>query len=254
MPVYSNPAGGGQQPQPVGQGQPGQQEIQQQPSVPPLPPTGIQRQVSGTNAAMLAQGPQQQGQGGLPGAQPFGQTSLSQLASRLATSYGLPVGRQGLVDAQGNFTMTPDQVAAESGGQIGMGDAAARMNYIGAAVAREQTRRSEGQARAALESGIKQVQSRGRGSLAAMQSGMYQNLSSLYASEQHEAADFSYFIQQDRFNRMMKEMRKARKAGKKSKRFGAIGSALGGIIGGIAGGPAGAGIGMQLGGAAGGAV
>jgi hypothetical protein len=176
------------------------------------------------------------------------------MAQRLATNYGLPVGRQGLVDPQGNFTKTPDQLAAESGGAVSVVDAAAKMNYISAAITREQQRRSQGKARATLEAGMKQVQSRGRGSLAVMQSGMYQNLASLYASEQYEAADFSYFIQQDRFDRMMREMRKARKSAKKSRRFGAIGSAVGGILGAVVGGPAGAGIGMQLGGAAGGSV
>jgi len=246
MPVYTNPAGGGQQqPQEV-QGQPGQpqQQMQQMAGVPALPATGVQQQVAGVNQQQqgLMGGPQ-------PVQQPMGQTSLSGIAQRLATSYGLPVGRQGLVDAQGNFLQTPDQIAAESGGQVSVVDAAAKMNYVSAAIAREQQRRSQGKARATLEAGMKQVQSRGRGSLATMQSGMYQNLASLYASEQYEAADFSYFIQQDRFDRMMREMRKARKSAKKSKKYGAIGAGIGAIVGSII-----PGLGTAAGAAAGGAI
>lgn len=248
MVVYTNPAEGQQ-----AQAQQPQTQQAQMPGVQPLPATGIQQQVAGVNAQQATLlGGQPQQQGGLPQQQSFGKTSLSNLASRLASSYGLPIGRQGLVDQQGNFTMTPDQIAAQSGGQIGVADAAARMNYISAAIAREQTRRSQGKARATMEAGLKQVQSRGRGSLAAMQSGMYQQLSQLYASEQHEAADFSYFIQQDRFNRMMREMRKARKSAARSKKYGALGSIAGMALGaGIPG--VGAAAGGALGGALGGA-
>lgn len=244
MAIYQNPAGGQQT-----QVQPQQQQTM--PGVQPLPATGIQQQAAGIN--------QQQGfMAGQPqpvsGQLPMAQTSLTDLANKLARSYGLPVGRQGLVDQQGNFLMTPDQISQQSGGQIGMADAAAKMNYVAAALARQQQQQSQMRARGAIEAGMKLVQSRGRGSLAAMQSGMYQQLSQLYASEQHEAADFSYFIQQDRFNRAMREMRKQRKSAKKSRRLGLIGGALGMAFGGAIGGFAGAGLGGQLGGQAGGFV
>lgn len=264
MPVYTNPTGGQQQLVDQPPSQPQQQAEQgfpaaAAPAVQALPATGIQQQVAGVNAQRQTMagglpGAQQLTQPGqLPGAQQMGQTSLTGLASKLASSYGLPVGRQGLVDPQGNFLQTPEQISAMSGGQVSTVDAAAKMNYIAAAITRQQQRASQQKARGALEAGAKLVQSRGRGSLAAMQSGFYQQLSQLYASEQHEAADFSYFIQQDRFNRALREMRKQRKAAKKSRRLGMVGSVAGAAIGGIFG-PAGAAIGGQLGGQLGGAV
>jgi hypothetical protein len=261
MPVYTNPTGGQQQLVDQPPSQPQQQAEQgfpaaAAPAVQALPATGIQQQVAGVNQQRQAMPATLQGEqpGQLPGAQQMGQTSLTGLASKLASSYGLPVGRQGLVDPQGNFLQTPEQISAMSGGQVSTVDAAAKMNYIAAAITRQQQRASQQKARGALEAGAKLVQSRGRGSLAAMQSGFYQQLSQLYASEQHEAADFSYFIQQDRFNRALREMRKQRKAAKKSRRIGMVGSLAGMALGGAFGGMAGAAIGGQLGGQLGGAV
>ena len=124
MPVFQNVAG--EQKTQVQPGAPQQQQQQGlQGSTPGLPTTGIQQQVAGINqqqqTMMGGLGPAQQltQPGQLPGL-PMGQTSLTSLANRLAQSYGLPVGRQGLVDPQGNFLMTPDQIAAQSGGQIGL--------------------------------------------------------------------------------------------------------------------------------------
>src|SRR5262245_28606628 len=121
-------------------------------AIPPLPPTGVQRQAAAlvrpnaTGAAANPANPQQgaarpaqgQQQGQVPGA-PQGQapgaavpgaalqatspsappatrgaTSLTNLANQLGRSLGIPLGQNGLVDEQGNFLMTPDQVAQQS--------------------------------------------------------------------------------------------------------------------------------------------
>ena len=186
---------------------------------------------------------------------PMGQTSLSSLAKTLAQSYGLPLGRQELVDAQGNMTATPDQIVAQSGGKETLGSAAAKLNYISSAITQQQNQRQAQKAESALQAGLGQVRSRGRGSAAAMQSGMYQQLSQLYDNQEYEAADFSYFIMKEQMDFQREQWRREDKAKKK----GALGGAIGGIVGAIAGsvfpgiGTAiGAGIGAQIGGAAGG--
>lgn len=247
----------------------------------PLPPTGLQMQAQGsmnpmgqqpgappgqTNAGIKQLGQSQaQGQSqGLPQAPssamtggvgnpglPMGQTNLQGLATTLAQSYGLSVGRQGLVDEQGNINTTPDQLVAQSGGKETLGSAAAKLNYISAAIAKQQNAGQAQKAEAALQAGLGQVRSRGRGSAAAMQSGMYQQLSQLYDSQDYEAADFSYFIQKEQMDFQRDMMRRAEKLQKKRGIGGMIGQIVGGVGGFLAGGPAGAGIGMQLGGAVG---
>ena len=177
-----------------------------------------------------------------------GATSLSQLANQLATQYGIPLGQNGLVDEQGNFLQTPDQVAQQSGGKIGMGAAAARMNLIADAIQRQQQERQQAKSVSALQAGLGQVQQRGRGSLAALQSGYYQDLAQTYSSQQYKADDFSYFIQQDLLNQQQDMMRKQQKKAKWSAGLGAIG----GIVGTIFGGPGGGAIGSAAGQAAGG--
>jgi hypothetical protein len=176
-----------------------------------------------------------------------GATSLSQLANQLATQYGIPLGQNGLVDEQGNFLNTPDQVAQQSGGKIGMGAAAARMNLIADAIQRQQQERSTQQSVAASQAGLGLVQSRGRGSLAGLQSGFYQQLAQTYSQQQYKAQDFSYWIQQDRLDQAAALARKQAKSAKWSKSLGAIG----GIAGTIFGGPGGGAIGSSAGQAAG---
>lgn len=203
-----------------------------------LPPTGLQQQAASTQ--MQAQSTMQPPQGGEAPQQPTppqgpqapqapvgASSNLNQLAQNLAQRYGLPVGREALVDAQGNFLMTPDQVARASGGKISMGDAAAKMNYISQAMNREQQSQSRAQGVAAMQTGLGLVQSRGRGSLATMQSGMYQQLAQMYESRDFERADFSYYIQQDLMNQQKEMMRKAEKARKKG---GVIGAITGGLM------------------------
>ena len=131
-----------------------------------------------------------------------------------------------------------------------MGMAAAKMNYISQAISGEQNRQQQRLGRAAIGTGLGLVQSRGRGSAAAMQSGFYQDLADLYANKEYEAADFSFFIEEERFQIAQEIERKRAKEAKKGGIGGAIGSLAGGIIGAFAGG-VGAGPGAAIGGAVG---
>ncbi len=205
-----------------------------------LAPTGVSQQLQTLNATYQAQALPLQtipsgvaGPGGTaqPGSQPqqAGSTSTQQLAQRLAQGYGLPIGRDNIVDEAGNFLMTPDQIASQGG--MRMGEAAAKMNMVSQALARAQTEQQQQKGIAALQTGVGLVQSRGRGSLAAMQSGFYQDLADIYSNQEYAAADFSYFIEAERFDRAEALMRRQEKLSKKSSRFGFVG----GIVGGIAG-------------------
>ncbi len=215
-----------------------------------LPPTGVQQQVATINAGQQPPGPAQAGQQGQQ-AQPggTGTTSLGALAQSLAQNYGLPIGRGGLVDEQGNFLMTPDQIVAGSGGQETLGSAAAKMNYIAQAITREQNQRQQQKGIAAIQTGMGLVQSRGRGSLAAMQSGFYQDLADLYSNQEFESADFSYFIQKEQMDNALELERMRLKQAEKGSFLSGI---LGGASAGSAFGPIGAIVGGAIGGAAGG--
>ncbi len=235
---------------------PQQQQAAQQPAmpsqsvpnqVPPTPPTGIDQQLAGLNQQYEAvrnmpgvgydertrqiQMAQQQG-AELPPPQ-GASTNLNSLARSLAENYGLPLGRGPIVDERGNFLVTPDQLAAASGGTQTVGEAAAKMNYIADAIAARQTEQSQDKAVAALQTGLGQVQSRGRGSLAAMQSGFYQNLAQLYANQEYDAADFSYFIQKEQLDMQNEILRRQEDLAKKQARGGVI-TGLGLGIAGIA--------------------
>lgn len=178
----------------------------------------------------------------------MGQTSLANLARTLATSYGLPVGRQDIVDEQGNLLVTPDQIVAQSGGKETLGGAAAKLNYISAAIARQQNEGQTKKAEAALSAGAGLVRSRGRGSAAAMQSGFYQGLAQLYDNQQYEAADYSYFIMKEQMDFAREQQRLAQKAAKKRGIGGMIGSIAGGLIGTFLAPGLGTAAGAQLGG------
>lgn len=182
----------------------------------------------------------------------MGATSLSQMATSLAQSYGLPIGRAELVDPSGNLTVTPDQIVAQSGGKETLGSAAAKLNYISSAIANEQNAQQAKKAEAALSAGAGLVRSRGRGSAALMQSGYYSQLASLYDAQEFDAADYSYFIMKEQMDFQREQMARAEKLAKKKGMFGGIGSLLGAGVGALLGGPVGAGIGMQAGGALGG--
>lgn len=160
-----------------------------------------------------------------------GQVNIQQLARQLAQQYGLPMGRGELVDPSGNFLVTPEQLSAASGGQETMGMAAAKMNYIAQAIANEQNRQQQTKGISAVSAGLGLVQQRGRGSLAALQSGMYESIADLYANQEYEAADFSYFIEEERFRMQMELQRRAEELAKKKARSGMIGGAIMGGIG-----------------------
>lgn len=127
----------------------------------------------------------------------MGSNSLDSIARNLAERYGLPIGRGRIVDEQGNFLYTPEQLADASGGTVTMGEAAAQMNYISQALANYRNEQQQKKGIAALQTGMGQVQSRGRGSMASMMSGYYQGIADLYANQEYEAADFSYYIQKE---------------------------------------------------------
>jgi hypothetical protein len=198
----------------------------------PTPPTGLQQQLAGLQAtqrqaASMGIGPPPAQNQALPstlGAQTptQGGTSLSQLANQMAQSYGLST-RGDIFDAQGNPMMTPDQLAAASGGKDTMGSAAAKMNLIADALQKQQQQANMVKSEAALQTGLGLVQSRGRGSLATMQSGLYQNLASLYQNQQYHAADFSYFIQKEQTDIQQQMLDKQLKLQKKNAQMGFIG-------------------------------
>ena len=214
---------------------------QQQPAPAPqqgLPPTGLQQQLSGLNqtyqAASQAPGgydPQvaqfQQGQQGIPSPHMGASTSLDRLAQDMAKTYGLSLPRGNLVDKYGNLTITPDQLAQASGGRETMGTAAAKLGYISDAIAKYQNEQQQEKARAAVATGIGQVQQRGRGSLASLQMGAYRDLADLYANQEYERADFSYFIQKEQQDIAMELQRRQEKMAKKRARFGFVTGVLG---------------------------
>jgi hypothetical protein len=207
-----------------------------------LPPTGIQQQLSSLNQmysgvqgmrggvgydvrqAQFQQGQQQQGQGGLQQQRMGGSTSLDALAKSLAQNYGLAIGRGRLVDEHGTMLMTPDQMANASGGAETLGSAAVKMQYISQAVKNYQTEQAQQKGIAAIQTGLGQVQQRGRGSLASMQSGMYQDLADLYSNQQYASADFSYWVQKEQADIQANLMRRQEKL---AKRQGYLGMAMG---------------------------
>lgn len=220
----------------------------------PLNQTGLQAQLATVNqqpqtTAQATLGPPLQL---IPGAAPAapaapdagtGSNNVQQLAQRLAQGYGLAVGKDNIVDEQGNFLMTPDQMAASSG--MAPADAAASMQYLSQAISRQQNEQQQAQGVAALQTGLGQVQSNARGSLASMQSGFYQGLADMYSNKEYASADFSYFIQRDKEAAAAALNRAQVKQSEKTDVWGAVigGAAAGGAIGG----PIGAGIGAIVG-------
>jgi hypothetical protein len=160
---------------------------------------------------------------------------LNSLARSLAQNYGLDIGRGDIVDERGNLLLTPDQVQASSGGSETIGSAAAKLNYLSAAISKEMNLKQQQKGIAALQTGLGQVQKRGRGSLAAMQSGLYQDLADMYSNMEFEAADYSYFIEKERMDLARELDRRARDISKKRARsqfWGGVAMGLGGILGG----------------------
>jgi len=209
----------------------------------PLPATGLQQQaaaIAGNNQGLQAANQQQ---GAMPQSNLVrpGQTNLNDLAENLARNYGIQLGANPLVDQQGNFNRMP------TNGQEAVG-----FQFISQALADEQNRRTNKKAESALQQGIGQVQRRGRGSLAAMQSGQFENLANLYASQQTKAADFSYFVQKEQLEKaeqlISRQEKLAKKMGKRAMVGGIIGAAAGFMIGGPVGAAAGYSVGSGVGG------
>lgn len=244
--AQNQPASTGQQPAPQpqsGQVPPAATATPTPQQGPGLPPTGLQAQLQSLNSyyEQVSGAQTQTGQGArgvgfdvneqqfgaqsgqLAGPQQAqGSTSLNNLARSLAQSYGLPIGRGNIVDENGNFLVTPQQLADASGGQTTMGEAAAMMNQIGQAMSRQQNEQQQKLGIGAIQAGIGQIQSRGRGSLAALQSGMYQDMADLYSNQEYEAADFSFWIQKEQRDIETELQRRAEKKQKKAARIGAV--------------------------------
>ena len=255
--------------------QPGGAQLPSQQQKGGLPPTGLQQQMASLNdlygqvqnaqtsmggigfdvrqqqfQAAQAQGPQD-----MAADTAMGSTSLDQMARNLAQRYGMPIGRGRIVDENGNMLLNPQQLADASGGEMSLGEAAAFSNYVSQAVTDRQRKETRQQGVAAIQTGLGQVQSNARGSLAAMQSGRYQSLAEQYnvMADDYEATDYSYFIQKEQQDIQMELMRRAEELQKKQARsqmFAGIGMAAGGLLSGNIGMAAG-GFGMAAGGAAG---
>lgn len=215
----------------------------QPPAAQGLPPTGLQQQMASLNqyysnvgaAGSDVQGmgglgfsvrqrgfgtaQAQEGQGALAGdTGEIGSSSLDQMARNLAQRWGMPIGKGRLVDEQGNFLMSPQQIADASGGRVTLGEASAQMNYISQALSRRQNEEQQQKGIATMQAGLGLVQSRGRGSMAAMMSGYYEGIADLYANQEYEAADFSYYIQKEKMDIETELQRRAEKLAKKQAR------------------------------------
>jgi hypothetical protein len=168
-----------------------------------------------------------------------GGSSLNNMAQSLARNYGLPVGRGAqLVDENGNWLYTPQQIAEMSQGKETIGTAAAKMQYIENALTEETNRDQQARGRSAIVAGMQQLQGRSRGSLAQMQSGFYQDLASLYSNEQYTSEDFSYWIQREQ---ELIQQEQARRLRKQQRKQGAIMAGVGVVllVASVAAGPAG---------------
>jgi len=152
-----------------------------------------------------------------------GATSLDVMARDLAQRWGLPIGKGRLVDDQGNFMYTPQQLADASGGRVTLGEAAAQMNYISQALTNRRNEQQQQKGISALTTGLSLVQSRGRGSMAGMMSGYYEGIADLYANQEYEAADFSFYIQKEQQDIAAELRRRQEKLLRKMGRANAIG-------------------------------
>lgn len=212
-----------------------------------LPPTGLEQQLSKLKTgyqniqglANIGFDPEQwqfqqaqAGQTQLQGQSTQGATSLQAYANNLAKNYGLNVSGN-LFDENGVPLMTPEQLANASGGTETLGTASAKMQYIADAISRKQTEEAQQHAQESLQAGVGLVQSRARGSLAAMQSGFYQQMASQYANQEYEAADFNFWIQLEK-QRLEEELRRKEIAYRKRKATGQIVTGSLYAIGGIA--------------------
>lgn len=203
-------------------------------NVPGLPPTGLQQQVSSLNqeyeqaqqretlGSSLAPGDPRTTAGPLmdpaaagPQAAPptqgpenYAQSSLQDLAEKMARNYGLDFSRGTLVDTSGNFLQTPEQLATGAGE---VGTTAESMNYIAQAINDQRVRSQQDKATAALQTGAGLLASRGRGSLAALQSGFFAAMAANYTNPNllPEQQNFSYWIEEERYQEELAIMERA---------------------------------------------
>lgn len=181
----------------------------------------------------------------LPGVPPLqeaamqGSSGVQGLANQLAERYGIG-GRGPIVDPSGNFTRMPNSA-----------DEAAKFQYIALALANYRAEQAQRQAVSAQQTGIGLVQSRGRGSLATLQSGAYQSLAETHRADIDRIAamqpDFSYFIEREMMDRQEALQRDMMAFAKKQQKYAMIGMGIGLLLGGFGGGMPGAMMGAQAG-------
>lgn len=189
-------------------------------AVPGLPPTGLAMQMQSLNdgyanaqqealgAQMDTGGPlfmEGANQNNLPNTD-YGRSSLKDLAERLAMGYGLRFGRGSLVDTQGQFMQTPDQLAGLQGGagaqDFSVADIAATMGQVSQQVTQRRYEMQQDKATAALQAATGLMGQRGRGSLAELQANFYQQMAANYTNPNllPEQQDFSYWIARDKLD------------------------------------------------------
>lgn len=201
-----------------------------------LPPTGIEQQLSTMQAQPQDQPQPQAG---------AGSTSLESLVQRMSSQMGLSLPRGNIVDESGNILITPDQLQEASGGTESLGSAAWKLGSLSDAVTRRLNEKQQDKARAAVATGIGQVQQRGRGSLASLQMGAYRDMADLYANQEYEAADFSFWIQREQQMLAQGMEQQALDASQKSSTMSSVlggatmGATIGGPVGALIGGGAG---------------
>ncbi len=221
-------------------------------NVPGLPPTGLQQQMSSLNqeyeqiqqrealgaglvggeaGGRTTTGPDMlvpEGPFAAPpaqGADNYAQSSLRDLGEKMARNYGLDFSRGTLVDTAGNFMQTPEQLAG-AGGDVGT--TAETMNYIAQAINDQRIQSAQDQATAALQTGAGLLAKRGRGSLAALQSGFFQAMAANYTNPNllPEQQNFSFWIEEERYQEQQAIM---------EAELGRRGISVGGETGGVPG-------------------
>jgi hypothetical protein len=177
-----------------------------------------QREALGSNlesgGPVFREGPQQNN---LPNTD-YGRSSLKDLAERLAMGYGLRFGRGSLVDAQGQFMQTPNQLAGLQGGggadPMSLSDVAASMNLVSQQVNDRRIEMQQNKADAAIKAATGLIGQRGRGSLAELQANFYQQMAANYTNPNllPEQQDFSFWIQKEQLDQAIAERSQEKEA------------------------------------------
>jgi hypothetical protein len=109
--------------------------------------------------------------------------NMSEYANKLAKAYGLDVGGEPIVDERGNITRTPKNEQE-----------AMQLSRLATAVSNEMNRHYEAKAMGTLQMQAGLTRSRAPGSLAALQSGAYSQMASIYANTDISAGNFDQYV------------------------------------------------------------